>query len=62
MMTWHSTLKAKAQELMPRFYQLGKGFTPAENKAEANALIRGSTFTFNGVDDEVCVPRYHCRN
>ena len=61
-MTWRSTLKAKARELVPHFYQLGEGFTPAENKAKANALIRGSAFTFDGVDDEVCAPQYHCQN
>ncbi|KAG9317722.1 hypothetical protein JVU11DRAFT_1938 [Chiua virens] len=52
MMTWHSTLKSKAHELVPQFYSLGDRLTPAENKAKAQALIQGSTFTLDGVDEE----------
>ncbi|KAG9317726.1 hypothetical protein JVU11DRAFT_1943 [Chiua virens] len=52
MMMWHSTLKNKAREIVPRFYSLGEDHPAAENKAQAQALVRGSTFTFNGVDEE----------
>ncbi|KAG6369751.1 hypothetical protein JVT61DRAFT_13621 [Boletus reticuloceps] len=52
MMSWHSTLKAKAREIMPRFYALSEDHSPAENKAEAQMLIRHSTFTFDDVDEE----------
>ena len=61
-MSWRSTLKAKAREHVLHFYSLGERFTPAENKAEAKLLIRGSAFTLDGVDDEVCAPQHHCRN
>jgi hypothetical protein len=53
-MSWHLTLKSKAQEIVPHFYALGNDLPPAENKAQAQILIRGSTFTFDGVDKEVC--------
>ncbi|KAF8547716.1 hypothetical protein OG21DRAFT_1489989 [Imleria badia] len=33
MMTWHSTLKSKARELVPRFYALGDEILPPDNKA-----------------------------
>lgn len=54
LMTWRSTLKSKARELVPRFYSLGGDQPPEVNKVNAEALIRGSFFTRNGVDDEVC--------
>lgn len=56
-MTWRSTLKAKARELVPRFYSLGDDQSPDTNKESADALIRGSAFTRDGVDDEVRRPR-----
>ncbi|KAG9316233.1 hypothetical protein JVU11DRAFT_2260 [Chiua virens] len=52
MMTWRSTLKNKACKIVPCFYSLGEDRPAAENKAQAQALVRGSTFTFNGVDEE----------
>lgn len=52
-MSWRSTLKSKAREIVPRFYELGDDLPAAENKALAQTLIRGSTFTFHGVDEEV---------
>lgn len=57
LMTWRSTLKAKARELVPRFYSLGDDQSPDTNKESADALIRGSAFTRDGVDDEVRRPR-----
>jgi hypothetical protein len=53
-MTWRSTLKAKARELVPRFFTLGENQSPKTNKANTEVLVRGSAFTQDGVDDEVC--------
>lgn len=52
-MTWRSTLKVKARDVVRRFYSLGEEHTAAENREQALDLIRGSAFTFNGVDEEV---------
>ena len=61
-MTWHSTLKSKAQELVLHFYVLGEEIPPLDNKAQAQALICGSAFTFDGVDKEVCQPEFPHKN
>lgn len=53
-MTWRSTLKSKARDMVPRFYPLGEELPPAENKVQAQELVRGSAFTFDGVDEQVC--------
>ncbi|KAF8548998.1 hypothetical protein OG21DRAFT_1488885 [Imleria badia] len=52
MMTWHSTLKSKAQEPVPHFYALGDEILPLDNKTQAQVLICGSVFTLDGVDEE----------
>lgn len=49
-MTWHSTLKSKARELVPCFYMLGEEIPPLDNKAQAQALICGSAFTLDGIN------------
>ena len=52
-MTWRSTLKAKARELVPRFYPLGENFKQADNMNQAQELICGSAFTFGPDDPDV---------
>jgi len=53
LMMWHSTLKSKARNIVPRFYKLGNQFPSEENLAIAQDLIRGSSFVRDGVDKEV---------
>ena len=55
-MTWHSTLKLKAHDVVPHFYKLGNQFTAEENLAVAQDLIKGSSFVWDGVDEEVSQP------
>ena len=52
-MTWRSTIKAKACEVLPRLYDIGVHHTEAENQSQAQALIKGAVFLRDGVDDEV---------
>lgn len=52
-MTWCSTLKAKACELIPCFYGLGEDQTPENNKINAELLICQSAFICNGIDEKV---------
>jgi len=52
-MTWRSTLKSKAHDIVPRFYNLGNQFSAKDNLATAQDVIRGSMFMWDGVDDEV---------
>ena len=52
-MTWRSTLKSKARDIVPRFYKLGNQFSSEENLATARDLIGGSSFVRDGVDEEV---------
>jgi len=52
-MTWRSTLKSKARDIVPHFYNLGNQFSAEDNLATAQDLIRGSMFVRDGVDDEV---------
>ena len=54
MMTWRSTVKAKAREVLTRFYDIGLHRTEVDNQSQAQALIKGAVFLRNGVDDEVC--------
>ena len=53
-MTWWSTVKAKAHEVLPRFYNIRAHHTEMDNQAQAQALIKGAAFLRDGVDDEVC--------
>ena len=53
-MTWRSTVKAKAHEILPRFYNIGVHHTEADNQLEAQVLIKGVAFLRDGVDDQVC--------
>ncbi|KAF9232778.1 hypothetical protein BU15DRAFT_80857 [Melanogaster broomeanus] len=52
LMTWHSTLKGKAHEVVTWLYNIGKHHTAAENQAEAETLIKGAVFLRDGIDDE----------
>ncbi|KAF8546251.1 hypothetical protein OG21DRAFT_1491437 [Imleria badia] len=52
LMTWHSTLKAKARELILRFYAPSEDLTLETNKMNAELLIRQSAFTRDGIDEE----------
>ena len=54
MMTWRSTIKAKAREVLPQFHDIGAHHTQMENQSQAQALIKGATFLRDGVDNEVC--------
>ena len=54
MMTWRSTVKAKAREILPWFYNIGVHHTEADNQLEAQVLIKGAAFLRDGVDDQVC--------
>ncbi|KAF8436861.1 hypothetical protein L210DRAFT_961824 [Boletus edulis BED1] len=45
-------LKSKAHELVLHFYMLGGDQSMDTNKANAEALIRGSSFMPDGADDE----------
>lgn len=52
-MTWRSTIKSKAREVTPRFYDLGPDCNAEDNKLLAQRLINEAAFLRNGVDDEV---------
>ncbi|KAI5994391.1 hypothetical protein EDD15DRAFT_2366477 [Pisolithus albus] len=52
LMTWRSTIKAKAREVLPRFYDVGAHCTEAENQSQSQALIKGAMFLRDGVDNE----------
>lgn len=52
-MTWRSTIKAKAREVLPRFYDIGGDHTEEENQLQSRTLIKGAAFLRGGVDDEV---------
>ena len=60
-MTWHSTLKSKARDVVPHFYKLGNQFAAEENLAVAQDLIKGSSFVRDGVDEEVSQPNNNMR-
>ena len=60
-MTWRSTLKSKACDVVPRFYKLGNQFAAEENLAVAQDLIKGSSFIRDGVDEEVSQPNNNMR-
>ncbi|KAF8547050.1 hypothetical protein OG21DRAFT_1527416 [Imleria badia] len=64
LITWRSMLKAKACDLVKRYYIFGEDRSPDENKIEAEALIRGSMFTWNGVNDELraAIDEIRCLN
>ena len=51
---WRSTVKAKAREVLTRFYDIGVHRTEVENQSQAQALIKGAAFLRNGIDDKVC--------
>ncbi|KAI6027636.1 hypothetical protein BKA83DRAFT_4490184 [Pisolithus microcarpus] len=51
LMTWQSTLKAKAREYVVRHYLLGGNRLAEENLANAQELIRGAKFMRDGVED-----------
>jgi len=51
--TWHSTLKSRAHDVVHRFYKLGDQFSAEVNLATAQDLIKGSAFLQGGVDEEV---------
>ncbi|KIM61389.1 hypothetical protein SCLCIDRAFT_87285, partial [Scleroderma citrinum Foug A] len=50
LMTWRSTIKAKAREYVMRHYPLGSNRSCKENLANAQELIRGATFVMDGVE------------
>ncbi|KAF8549226.1 hypothetical protein OG21DRAFT_1488716 [Imleria badia] len=52
LMSWRSTLKAKAREHVTRYYPLGGSQTPAENLANAEALIQGVLFVRDSVMED----------
>jgi hypothetical protein len=52
-MTWRSTIKAKAREVITRFYDIGPQCNARDNQSQSQALIKEATFLRNGVDDEV---------
>ncbi|KAI6006097.1 hypothetical protein EDD15DRAFT_2359232 [Pisolithus albus] len=52
LMTWRSTIKAKAREVLLRFYDVGAHCTEAENQSQSQALIKGAMFLRDGVDNE----------
>lgn len=54
-MTWRSTIKAKARQVVPRFYDIGPHRPAEENQIEAEELINEALFLRDGVDDEVRV-------
>ena len=56
LMTWRSTLKAKAHKYVLRHYPLGSQQSAEENLLNAQALIRGAMLVRNGVDEDVCRP------
>ena len=56
LMTWRSMSKLKAHNVVPHFYKLGNQFTAEENLAIAQDLIKGSSFIWDGVDEEVSQP------
>ena len=55
-MTWRSMLKSKACDVVPHFYKLDNQFAAEENLAVAQDLIKGSSFVWDGVDEEVSQP------
>ncbi|KIK14955.1 hypothetical protein PISMIDRAFT_16875 [Pisolithus microcarpus 441] len=51
LMTWRSTLKAKAREYVVQHYLLGSNQPAEENLANAQELIQGAKFVRDGVED-----------
>ncbi|KAI6014891.1 hypothetical protein BKA83DRAFT_4129617 [Pisolithus microcarpus] len=51
LMTWRSTLKAKAREYVVQHYLLGGNRPAEENLANAQELIQGAKFVRDGVED-----------
>ncbi|KAI6027297.1 hypothetical protein BKA83DRAFT_4123369 [Pisolithus microcarpus] len=52
LMTWRSTIKVKAHEVLPQFYNVGAHCTEVENQLQSQALIKGAMFLRDGVDNE----------
>lgn len=56
-MSWRSTIKGKARDVVTQPYDIGKHRTEEENQRKAVALIKGVRFLRDSVDDEVhCMP------
>ncbi|KAG9314872.1 hypothetical protein JVU11DRAFT_3971 [Chiua virens] len=52
LMTWHSTIKSKAHEIVLQFYDVGPTHDTVHNQLQASMLIKGAEFLRNGIDDE----------
>jgi len=51
--TWRSTLKSRACDVVHHFYELGDQFSAEVNLATAQDLIKGSAFLWGGINEEV---------
>ncbi|KIK15431.1 hypothetical protein PISMIDRAFT_115186 [Pisolithus microcarpus 441] len=51
-MTWQSTIKAKAHEILPWFYDIGTHFSEVENQSQSLELIKGAAFLRDGIDNK----------
>ncbi|KAI6012160.1 hypothetical protein BKA83DRAFT_4501114 [Pisolithus microcarpus] len=52
LMTWQSTIKAKAHEILPWFYDIGTHFSEVENQSQSLELIKGAAFLRDGIDNK----------
>ncbi|KAG9309722.1 hypothetical protein JVU11DRAFT_10398 [Chiua virens] len=52
LMTWRSTIKSKACEIVPQFYDVGSTHDVVHNQLQASMLIKGAEFLRNGIDDK----------
>ncbi|KAG6376649.1 hypothetical protein JVT61DRAFT_1637 [Boletus reticuloceps] len=52
LMSWQSTLKAKAREHVIWYYSLGGSQLPEENLASAETLTRGALFVRDGITED----------